>query len=393
MELDDLERLYEGEWADVDVAIVVAVILARLLVPLLIIRYPLPAIIACLVIDAVDQTMFRAVIPDADLSGYQSYDKALDIYYLTIAYISTLRNWTSQFAVSIARFLVYYRLVGVVLFEFTQERWFLFLFPNTFEYFFIYYEAVRVRWDPLRMSRALLLGATAFIWIVIKLPQEHWIHIAQLDVTDIVQEVIFGVPAGISWVDTFAARPWVLVVFGLVVAGLALAAWWVFNNRLPPADRPVTLRADDEDGREARPTKLMEVRQVLATSLFDGQLLEKFVLVSLISVIFAQILGVSAGPMALAFGLGVVIVLNAAVSDWLVRRGRHWVSAIGQFTPMLLLNVAIYALLVGGAALFGVSLSLDRAAFFLLLVSLLVSLFDRYRPEYVARFAIDRDLG
>ena len=42
----------------------------------------------------------------------------------------------------------------------------------------------------------------------------------------------FGVPAGTSWVDTFAARPWVLVVFGLVVVGLALAAWWVLNNRL-----------------------------------------------------------------------------------------------------------------------------------------------------------------
>ena len=80
----------------------VAVVASQFLVPLLIIKYPLPAIIACLVIDAVDQTVFQAVAPDADLSGYQSYDKALDIYYLTIAYISTLRNWTSQFAVSIA---------------------------------------------------------------------------------------------------------------------------------------------------------------------------------------------------------------------------------------------------------------------------------------------------
>ncbi len=376
-------------------AIVVAVILARLFVPLLIFRYPLPAIVACLIIDAVDQTVFQAVIPDADLSGSQSYDKALDVYYLTIAYMSTLRNWTSQFAVSIARFLLYDRLVGVVLLEFTQERWFLFLFlfPNTFAYFFIFYEAVRVRWDPLRMSKRVLIGVTAFIWIVIKLPQEWWIHIAQLDVTDIVQVVVFGVPAGTSWVDTCATRPWVLVVFGLVVVGLALAAWWVFSNLLPPADRPITLRADDEDGREPRPTKLMEVRQVLASSLFDRQLLEKVVLVSLISVIFAQMLGVSASPAAVAVGLGVVIVLNAAVSDWLVRRGRRWVSAIGQFTAMLLLNVAIYALLVGGAALFGISLSLDRAAFFLLLMSLLVSLYDRYRPEYLARFAAERDLG
>ena len=54
-----------------------AVILARLLVPLLIIRRPLPAIIACLVLDAVDQTVFQTVVPDADLSGDQGHDKAL----------------------------------------------------------------------------------------------------------------------------------------------------------------------------------------------------------------------------------------------------------------------------------------------------------------------------
>ena len=48
---------------------------------------------------------------------------------------------------------------------------------------------------------------------------------------------------------------------------------------LPAPDRRPTFRADDEDGREVRPTKLMEVRQELATSLFDRQLLEKVVLV------------------------------------------------------------------------------------------------------------------
>jgi hypothetical protein len=373
--------------------IVAAVILARLLVPLLIIRFPLPAIIACLVIDAVDQTVFQAVVPDADLSGYQSYDKALDIYYLTLAYISTLRNWTSGFAVSIARFLLYYRLIGVVLFEFTGERWFLFLFPNTFEYFFIFYEAVRVRWDPLRMSKRLLIGATAFIWIVIKLPQEWWIHIAQLDVTDIVQEVIFGVPAGTSWIDTFAARPWVLVVAGIAVVGLAIAAWWLFANVLPPADRRVTLDADQEEGRPVRPTRLMEVRERLATNLFDRQLLEKVVLVSLVSVIFAQILGVSASPFALALGLALVIVVNAALTDWLVRRGRRWTTAVGQFTVVLLMNAGIYVALVAGAGAFGITLALDRAAFFLLLMSLLVALYDRYRPEYLARFAPETEVG
>jgi hypothetical protein len=74
-----------------------AVVAARFLVPLLIPRYPLPAIVASLVIDGVDQTIFQQ-FTNLNLDGYQGYDKALDIYYLTIAYISTLRNWSNRFA-------------------------------------------------------------------------------------------------------------------------------------------------------------------------------------------------------------------------------------------------------------------------------------------------------
>jgi hypothetical protein len=166
----------------VDGLIFAAVVLARVAVPLAILRFPLPAMLAALVIDGVDQTIFQT-FTNLDLSGYQSYDKALDVYYLSIAYIATLRNWTSLSAFGVGYFLYYYRLVGVVLFELTQLRWVLFVFPNTFEYFFDFYEAVRTRWDPRRMSRGLLIGAAAFIWIFIKLPQEWWIHVAQLDMT------------------------------------------------------------------------------------------------------------------------------------------------------------------------------------------------------------------
>ena len=49
-----------------------AVVAARFLLPLLIPRYPLPAIIGCLVLDAVDQTIFQLF--GYDPPGYQSYD-------------------------------------------------------------------------------------------------------------------------------------------------------------------------------------------------------------------------------------------------------------------------------------------------------------------------------
>ena len=85
----------------------------RLVVPLFIPRFPLPAILAALVIDGVDKSIFAA-FTGLPLDNYQSYDKALDIYYLTIAYLSVLRNWRNPFAVGVAAFLWYYRLVGVL---------------------------------------------------------------------------------------------------------------------------------------------------------------------------------------------------------------------------------------------------------------------------------------
>jgi hypothetical protein len=119
-----------------------------------------------------------------DPPGYQGYDKAMDIYYLEIAYMATLRNWQNVAAFAVGRFLYFYRLVGVVAFELAQLRLLLLIFPNTFEYFFIAYESIRSRWNPRRWRLRWWVTAAAVIWVVIKLPQEYWIHVAKLDVTN-----------------------------------------------------------------------------------------------------------------------------------------------------------------------------------------------------------------
>ena len=96
------------------------VVLARFALPLLIPQYPLPGIIACLVLDGVDQTIFQAF--GFDPPGYQSYDKAMDLFYLSVAFLSSLQNWTRAPAVGISRFLFFYRMVGVMAFELTGVR-------------------------------------------------------------------------------------------------------------------------------------------------------------------------------------------------------------------------------------------------------------------------------
>jgi hypothetical protein len=361
------------------------VVAARVLVPLAIPRFPLPAMLAALVIDGVDQTIFQT-FTSLDLAGYQSYDKALDVYYLSIAYTATLRNWTHLTAFGVSRFLYFYRLVGVVLFELSQVRALLLVFPNTFEYFFDFYEAVRVRWDPLRMTRNLVIGAAAFIWIVIKLPQEWWIHVAQLDATDTIKTVIFGVSADSSWTDAIANRPWVLVAIIVAVVFLFVAAWWFITRRLPPADHPPTVDADVPPN-PVDPLAIDRERRRIAERLFDRELLEKMVLLSLISIIFGRMLpGVEATPLETAIGITLVIVVSTAISEAMVRRGRGWDTAALQFGTMLVVNLAI--VLVGSVLVEALTdRQVEHALVFVLLVTLVVTLYDRYRPIHLARFA------
>ena len=361
------------------------VVASRVLVPLAIPRFPLPAMLAALVIDGIDQTIFQT-FTSLDLTGYQSYDKALDVYYLSIAYVATLRNWTHLAAFGVSRFLYYYRLVGVVLFELTQVRAVLLVFPNTFEYFFDFYEAVRVRWDPLRMSTRLVIGAAAFIWIFIKLPQEWWIHVAQLDATDTIKTVIFGVSADSSWTDAIANRPWVVVLIAVAVVVLAVAAWWLITRRLPPADHPPTVDADVPHA-PVDSALVERERRRLAERLVDRELVEKVALLALVSIIFGRMLpGVDATPLATAIGVALVILASTTISEAMVRRGSGWDTAVRQFAMMLAVNVGI--VLVGRMLVAALTdRQVENALVFVLLITLIVTLYDRYRPIHLARFA------
>src|SRR4051812_1019886 len=251
-------------------AVFIAVVGARFLVPLLIPRFPLPAIIAALVLDGVDQTIFQAF--GYDPPGYQGYDKAMDAYYLAIAYLSTKRNWTSPSAIRVATFLYFYRLVGIVAFELTGWRPLLLIFPNTFEYFFIAYEMVRLRRDPARNDLRFWITMAAAIWIFVKLPQEWWIHIAGLDVTDQMGEF---------------PRLSVLVAVVIVVAGVAL--WFYLPPRLPPPDWMWRIRP--EPLPEEMDTAVERDRWIATRRwLISAGTGEKVLLVGLLSVVFGQVL-------------------------------------------------------------------------------------------------------
>ena len=342
----------------------VTVVGVRLLLPLLIPLYPLPAIVACLVVDAVDQTVFQAF--GYDPPGYQSYDKAMDVYYLAIAYLATLRNWTSTGAFQVGRFLYFYRLVGVVAFELLQIRALLLIFANTFEYFFIAYEAVRSRWDPLRFVRRWWIVVAGLIWVFIKLPQEYWIHVAQLDVT-----------------DTLADYDWAWPLLIGLIATLAAVLWFVVRPRLPEPDWSLRI-APDPLPEEMETAAERAAWRADTSRLRSGVTLEKVVLVGLLSIIFAQTVpGMRASNLELLVGISTLVVLNAAIVLAASRRSFSLESLAVTFGVRIALNVAL--VLVARVVLGPRDIDESAALFFVLLLSLLTTLHDAWQPVHAHR--------
>lgn len=338
---------YGGRVAD---EVVVGIVLLRFVAALFIPKFPLPAVIASLIIDAADQTIFQFFTPQPRFE-YQSYDKALDVFYLAIAYISTMRTWRDPVAFQIVRFLFLFRLVGVLLFELLDRRWLLLVFPNTFEYFFIVYELVRTRWQPRRLSATALVGTAAFIWFVIKSPQEWWIHVAQLDFTSIISNypLMWGALAALMAIATVVS--------------------WICRGRIPAADWPFTMNVD----RHLPRVKTTHQR----ISLLDPVFIEKVILLSLVCVILAQALpDIGSSNVAMLLDVAVLVVLNSLVSELFYRCGHSWGTTLKAFLSTLAINIGIVS---ADSLLSRRDVPPLYTLFFVLHVSLLLALFDRYR--------------
>lgn len=115
------------------------------------------------------------------------------------------------------------------------------------------------------MSHRLVAGsaAAAAIWILVKLPQEYWIHIAELDVT-----------------DEQARHPWLLPVFfsgcAVVIAVVAL-----FRSGLPAWDRTPAI---DVDATIDRPPSSAVVPRRDMNAILSAAVFEKVLLLAMVTV-------------------------------------------------------------------------------------------------------------
>jgi hypothetical protein len=248
-------------------------------------------------------------------------------------------------------------------------------------------EAVRLGWNTSRMGKWTVILAAAGIWIFIKLPQEWWIHIAQLDMTDFIKETIFGVSADASWGEAIANRPWVLVAIIAGLAALGFLVYWIITRKAPKFDHGPRWTADPLPP-ECRGGELY--RTVAATErFFDRALLEKVVLTGLISVIFAQYLlpeKAHKGLVVFVF-VAVFIAVNALVSQVMARRGRSWNSVLLEGVVMYVVNFVIVIVMASLLRLLDLGLGApwQDGLFFTFLFTVITVLFDRYHTVLRAR--------
>ena len=215
------------------------------------------------------------------------------------------------------------------------------------------------------------IGVAAFIWIVIKLPQEYWIHVAQLDFTEALEN-----------------NPW----FGPLIVGLiilAAGAFWIWGRpRLLPADHALRFAADPLPAE--MDTAAKQIRDYAAQgSVMSMATLEKVVLLGLLSVIFSQTLpGVRSSNIELFIGIAAVVVINAAATLALAGREVSVESTVLAFGARMLGNVALV-----GLAAWLLPLGQDgdinvfATLYFLTMISLLTTFHDRWSPVHRSRVA------
>jgi hypothetical protein len=240
------------------------------------------------------------------------------------------------------------------------------------------------------MSKRLVIGAVAFIWIFIKLPQEYWIHVAQLDTTDIIKKDIFGVPTDTGWGEIIGDYPWVFIGLAIVIVAIIWGAKWTLDHKLPPAEWKFSFDADAHD-RGVTNEQVETAARELSRHVFDRELLEKIIMYSMIIFIFSKIVpDMETTNLQLTVGVAVLIVINSALSEWLGKRGVTYRSLAQQFVVMAAINAGLVVAFNLLLRLGNGSTHLGNTLFFALMLTLLIVLYDRYRPVYLARVAAAR---
>ena len=149
--------------------------LVRVLGSLPVLRWAFVGALIAIVVDFSD-LFLRNLLDLGGIENYQGFDKVMDLVYMATFLVVSLR-WQGL-AKSVAVALFVFRMAGFGLFEATQWRGMLFLFPNVFEFWFVYVAAV-LHWRPSHLvtRREAMIALPALL--AGKLLQEYALHVGK----------------------------------------------------------------------------------------------------------------------------------------------------------------------------------------------------------------------
>ncbi len=105
-----------------------------------VLRWAFAGAILAILVDFSDLFMMN-LLPFGGVQDYQSFDKTVDLAYMVTFVVVALRWSGTPRTVAIALFG--YRILGVVIFEVSSARGVLLLFPNVFEFWFVFVAGVK----------------------------------------------------------------------------------------------------------------------------------------------------------------------------------------------------------------------------------------------------------
>ena len=140
-----------------------------------VLRWPFYGALVAIVVDLSD-LFFMSVIDLGGLGDYQSFDKWVDLAYMTAFLVVALR-W-SGLTRRVAVGLFVFRMAGLAAFEVTHQRAVLLAFPNVFEFWFVFVAARDQFWPRYEITAR---RATAWLVALLaaKLAQEYALHLGK----------------------------------------------------------------------------------------------------------------------------------------------------------------------------------------------------------------------
>ena len=156
--------------------------IVRVVGSLLVLKWAFVGGWAAILIDLSD-LFLRNLLDLGGVSNYQAFDKWLDQVYM-VAFLVVAWRWGGP-ARNVAVALFAFRLVGFVIFEFTDERYVLLAVPNVFEVWFLFVASLP-HWRPdFEFSKRNIIMALIPL-TALKVFQEYALH-------------------GGKWLDSFTA--------------------------------------------------------------------------------------------------------------------------------------------------------------------------------------------